>query len=1085
MKALFLFLLSSAALFAAPKGAEVVAGSANVTTTPLGAIEVMTSDRAVINWEEFSLGKGEIARFIQPGKHSAVLNRVANGVSEIHGLLQANGKVYLINPRGVLIGKDGVIETASFLATTLDCDTDAFLAGRELKFKGGSAAKVVNLGKVKALGGDIFLFAKAVVNEGSLEATGGDVGLASATEILLKPAGKQRLFIAPKGEGADLQEGGNAYQYAIQQKGVIEASHVKEEGGRIFLVAEKGTNVHSGRMVAEGGRVEMHGSQVGLLDGAEIDVSADYGGGSVLISSKGAGALATGMLEGATINADARILGDGGEVILWSDDSASLQGKVFARGGSEGGDGGFVEVSGLKAVSYQGHVNTRAPHGNTGELLIDPTNFTISTDPDIGFIFDETTGVFRGAAASANLNNTIFQMVLDDAETNIRVETSSSFSADGTISISDSFAFNTEFNLTFSAQSDITLEGGLISNGSTGNVTLTTDGSLFASNTFEGIDLAGGKLNLNAGVDISLIPQGGSPLLFSSTGDVNFSAGRNILLGDPTSSSEVLVIQSDSAVNMNAGNQLILAGGNTLASAVLVNIGGGTNTFNIGGNLLLMGGSTSETFVNIGGTDRIGDMVFTVGGSVQLTGGTANEGFAQIGLNSSSGMDTIDQGDITFNSINGDLILLGGTNGPGVSAIIGHSPIRGGSSFFAQGDISVNKVEGDIILNAQDDIAFIGFGGLEQASTSSYEGTVNVGARGTITINGGAENVPAGIGFASQGTDTVSAGIERLFVRAGAMSLNGGDGGNAYIGFYESASNAANVRIDEVVVDVRNQIVLNPGTPTSSFNGSAAIGLFASQGPLPVGTVEVNGGDIFLNGGTDATLNLSTLVSQNNDLTVRSRNLNVGRNGTTLNSALVFANGDLLTISDKNTVLGPNAEVTSQAGSVTIVVDNDHPNEPEIGQNLFQIDDGATLNALDSLRIFTARRSLNQIGTTLNGANYVPGPLFIDSDTEQWASYFFRGVGGFPFTVFYKTGLPSDIYNLYGASLSEMLQNLRVYDDLLFDAKCFLFEYDRECYFQHIHPKGMRSSFDLLPDESVEVLRQKYRNYHTKYVESF
>src|SRR5690606_9913672 len=57
------------------------------------------SQRAIIDWAEFSIAAGETTRFLQPGASSVALNRVIGGnLSEIHGNLRANGSVALINP---------------------------------------------------------------------------------------------------------------------------------------------------------------------------------------------------------------------------------------------------------------------------------------------------------------------------------------------------------------------------------------------------------------------------------------------------------------------------------------------------------------------------------------------------------------------------------------------------------------------------------------------------------------------------------------------------------------------------------------------------------------------------------------------------------------------------------------------------------------------------------------------------------------------------------------------------------------------------------------------------------------------------
>lgn len=57
----------------------MAAGSASIHSTAGGTEIVQASDRAVINWNSFSIGEGELTRFIQPSARSVVLNRVTGG----------------------------------------------------------------------------------------------------------------------------------------------------------------------------------------------------------------------------------------------------------------------------------------------------------------------------------------------------------------------------------------------------------------------------------------------------------------------------------------------------------------------------------------------------------------------------------------------------------------------------------------------------------------------------------------------------------------------------------------------------------------------------------------------------------------------------------------------------------------------------------------------------------------------------------------------------------------------------------------------------------------------------------------------
>src|SRR5690606_30157499 len=81
----------------------------------------------------------------------------------------------------------------------------------------------------------------------------------------------------------------------------------------------------------------------------------------------------------AVLRADALENGDGGKVIVWADGDTAFHGRIYARGGAHGGDGGFVETSGKEGLSVgRAVVDTRAPAGRTGTWLLDPHNVTVN-----------------------------------------------------------------------------------------------------------------------------------------------------------------------------------------------------------------------------------------------------------------------------------------------------------------------------------------------------------------------------------------------------------------------------------------------------------------------------------------------------------------------------------------------------------------------------------------------------------------------------------------------------------------------------------------------------------------------------------
>jgi hypothetical protein len=82
----------------------------------------------------------------------------------------------------------------------------------------------------------------------------------------------------------------------------------------------------------------------------------------------------------ATINANALNSGNGGKVIVWADNATRFYGNISARGGTNGGNGGFVEVSGKENLAFDGVVDVGATAGDRGQLLLDPARVVIGTD---------------------------------------------------------------------------------------------------------------------------------------------------------------------------------------------------------------------------------------------------------------------------------------------------------------------------------------------------------------------------------------------------------------------------------------------------------------------------------------------------------------------------------------------------------------------------------------------------------------------------------------------------------------------------------------------------------------------------------
>lgn len=374
-----------------PAGGTVVAGAAGIA----GAGRVLTitqsSNRAIIDWHGFSIGAGETTRFNLPAASAAILNRVTGGnPSVLLGKLSSNGQVYLINPSGVVIGPHGKVNTAGFVASTLDLPDAAFMQGGSLTFAGGSTARIVNLGSIKTSAGDVALIALDVANKGSIAAPNGQAILAAGGEVLYVPDGGADVLIKPaatpgrvnnKGIIAaarvQLRAAGSAYALAVNNGGQVSATAVDTVGGQVVLDGGAGDVVSTGSVAAagpagSGGDVAMTGGRVAVT--GSVDASGPRHGGTISLTAR----TAITVSHPAVLRADATRAGNGGAIRIKAEGATQFDGTASARGGPAGGNGGNAEISG-GTLGFTGLVDLTAPQGKTGSLLFDPDSITIDS----------------------------------------------------------------------------------------------------------------------------------------------------------------------------------------------------------------------------------------------------------------------------------------------------------------------------------------------------------------------------------------------------------------------------------------------------------------------------------------------------------------------------------------------------------------------------------------------------------------------------------------------------------------------------------------------------------------------------------
>ncbi len=578
--------LLSASAWAAPAGGTVVAGSASIVqATPDTLNIVQGSNKAIVNWQSFSIGAGETVNFQQPTSKSVTLNRVTgNDPSAIYGILNANGTVMLVNPNGVVFGPSSRVDVGGLVASTANISDADFMAGnyRFAEASGNKNARIVNQGDISIRdAGLAALVAPGVENSGVIKAKLGKVALAGAETFTLDFQGDGLLSFdassvvsqAPQdaegkalviNSGSISADGGSIELSARAVKGVIDnvintngvvaANSIGSRNGKIVLsggdnggVAIAGTLSATGSAEAEvGGRVIATGSAISVAENTLIDASGNAGGGQIAIGNDGTASGAWSresvtVAESATLKADALKKGDGGRVTVLADKTTRFAGKISAKGGAEGGDGGFAEVSSRDTIVLAGNVDLSAAKGKTGDLLIDPATLRITDNSSTsggGTGNEVTRGWLEGQAPTANIT----------------------LEADGLITI-DAMASNL-IDLKTGTGNSFTLRS------------LKSDGIVFADANTE-IRTQGGSINLEAlGVGATLSNIG---KLTSNGGTVTLLANSSISLAntiDAGSTGNVVVQSVAGSINRAAGAiDPTLHGGSVSLSATIGNIG--------------------------------------------------------------------------------------------------------------------------------------------------------------------------------------------------------------------------------------------------------------------------------------------------------------------------------------------------------------------------------------------------------------------------------------------------------------------------------------------------------------------------------
>lgn len=857
-----------------PQNGVVTNGNAAISQSGTATTINQTSNRAIIRWDSFDLDASESVRFNQPSASSITVNRIRdNKPSQINGRISANGNIVLLNPNGVVFGATSTVDVGGLVATTSDLEDDnAFMNGGAVKFtKPGKAdAAIINHGSMTVRdGGLVGLVAPNVENHGVIQARLGRAVLASGDIATIDFAGDGLIKIEVSdavlsqrvlNTGTITADGGTILLTAAQARGIVDTLVTNtgtlrantltiggaERKGEITLSTKglvtqsaplnlqlpraEGITFNTGTIEARGvddtqsgGLITILGDTVTIGDGSFVTASGGTDGGTIKIGGayQGGGSLPTSdkvfISEHVILNAESRRRGKGGTIILWSDDHTQFHGHADVSGGVDGGDGGFIEVSGKNTLDFTGTVDLSSAHGKRGLLLLDPTDIVISSGGNNNMSAGSPFKPLADNGATV-LNVTTLQAAL--ASGDVIVQTRATGAQAGNITVSNAITWASGSTLTLDAHNNIIVNAGI--SGANLRFVAGNDVQLTAAVT------GAGTLTIQQAADSGTVGIGASAVgtLNLTSADLgNITNGWNeIVIGKSTATAgmDVRATTWNDALTLRSGSGTITVNGT-------VNMGANTLSILTDGDIAIPGALTGTGTLNISQGSVGTTLAFggTQTGTVNLTAteiGKITNGWSAINLGRTDGTGTINLGAVTWNDnltirSGSGMINVNGTQTMGANnlTVITNADIAMNTNFTGTGVLSISGASAATTM---------GFG-------DAQSGTINF----TNTEIGRFTNGWSALVFGrTDGTASINAGA---LTWNDHMTMQTGSGVINVNGDQTMGANNLTYRTDADINFVGNLI----GTGTLSFTQSS-IGTSIGVGDAQPGTLSFTAADL-------------------------------------------------------------------------------------------------------------------------------------------------------------------------------------------------------------------------------------------------